>query len=664
MKHWKVLSSQVVLAAVLGVGMTGLGTKVEAAENTIPIQMLGLNDFHGAIDATSTAFIEDEKYEDVGRVANLAVHLNEAEAEFKKGNDKAETVRLQAGDMVGASPANSALLQDEPTVRAFDAMNFTIGTLGNHEFDEGLKEFKRIIDGKAPVREDFGENMDDKLWDVVANYPREASKQEIVVANIENKTDGDHGKKGEIPYGFKPYTIKTYGEGDEAVKVAYLGIVTSEFPNLVLAQHTQDYKVLDEAETMAKYSKELREKEGVNAIVVVSHIAATSNKGEVQGEIVDIMSNVDKLDPENSIDVVFAGHNHQFTNGVIKGKNEVRIVQSTSQGKAYIDLRGELDPETKDFAKTPEAEIKPTTDVGEEKQDKDVQAIVTEANDLIKPITEAKVVSADTETLTKDAEGRQVITKDYNAHSESPLGNLITDAQLYMANNEELKDENGKVVKADFALTNNGGIRADLIADKEGNFTWGAIQTVQPFGNILQVVEISGKDLRSALNEQHKNGKLHYFLQISGLNYTYSGVGDDFEVIDITDKDGHAIKDDKNYNIIINDFLFGGGDGFKSFTKGKLLTAMDTDTSIFVNYFKKLEADGEKVKAPEVGRKVEVKADKKDKAKDEKEATSETKEEQDSEVKKDIKSNKGIIGAVAVVIIGAIVYFMQKGKKE
>lgn len=658
MGKWQSVSKKVLLVTLCSTALGMVGSKMEATEtnNTIPIQMLGVNDFHGGIDSVGTAFIEGEPKEGVGRLGNLAVHLNEAESEFKEKYPDGVSVRLQGGDLVGGSPANSALLQDEPTIKAFELMNFSIGTLGNHEFDEGLKEFKRILNGEAPKREDFGENMDDDLWNVLEAYPRVPSTQEIVVANIENKTDGDHGKKGDIPYGFNPYTIKTYGEGEQEVKVAYLGIITSEFPNLVLAEHTKDFEVLDEAETIAKYSKELRE-DGVNAIVVVSHIAATSNKGEVEGEVVDVMKEVDKLDPENSIDVIFAGHNHQFTNGLVKAKNnDVRVVQSTSQGKAYIDLKGELDPSTQDFITTPSAEVKTNTEVGEGKRDPEVQAVIDEANELIKPITEAKVVEADLATTTKNEEGDAIISKDYNSHNESVLGNLITDAQLEMANKGELKDADGKPVQADFALTNDGGIRADLIVQKNGDVSWGAIQAVQPFGNILQVVEITGKDLKSALNEQHKNGKLHYFLEIAGLKMTYQGVGDEFEITSLTDMDGNDIKDDQKYNIIINDFLFGGGDGFKSFTKGKLVTAMDTDTATFVNYFKELAAENKQIEAPELGRKTEKKVSKDDTPKVNKTKESDSTNPQEKNKKESNKTTKmlglvaGTIAALAIII--------------
>ncbi len=585
---------------------TSTSSTEEKASKTIPIQMLGVNDFHGALDTKGTAYLESGKFSNVGRASVLAAYLDKAQADFASKNKEGKTERIQAGDLVGASPANSALLRDEPTMRVFNEMKFTIGTLGNHEFDKGLGEFVRVLNGEAPDRANMG-GMSDDLWTIFKDYPRAKSTQKVAIANLENKTKGPHGEVGAQPYDLPPYIVETYGEGEDRVQVGYIGVVTKEFPSLVLAEHTKDFKVIDEGEAVAKYTKELREDKKVDAIVVVSHVAATSKQGNVQGEVVDMMNKVDQLDPENSVDAVFAGHNHQETNGVIKreGKQDVRVVQSTSQGKAYIDLQGELDTKTKDFKETPKASITPTIGSGVT-EDSKVQDIVDAASTAIKPITEAAVAKADPEKLNT-VDGKKMISRSTNEADESPAGNLITDGQLYMANNTKLTDSAGKEVKADFAMTNSGGIRADLLVNDKDEITWGAAQTVQPFGNILQVVSMTGKDIKEALNQQYNNGKTGYTLQISGLTYDYTGTtktGDgSFKVMDVKKADGTPVKDDETYNVIINDFLFGGGDGFTAFTNGKLVTAMDTDTDTFVNYFKELDKKGEKITAPELGRK-------------------------------------------------------------
>ena len=571
----------------------------EPKGKTIPIQMLGVNDFHGALNTTGTAYLEGgAKFANTGRASVLATDLNKAQTDFETANANGVTERIQAGDLVGASPANSALLRDEPTIKVFNQMNFTMGTLGNHEFDKGLGEFIRIINGQAPTREAMG-NISDNLWQAIDSYPREKSTQEFMVANITVKGDNKpEGKAGEIPYDLPPYTIKTYGEGEDAVKVGYIGVVTKEFPNLVLAEHTENLVVEDEGTAVARYTKELRENQGVNAIVVISHVAATSSNEEVKGEVVDMMETVDANDKDNSVDVVFAGHNHQFTNGLIKreGKSDVRVVQSTSQGKAYIDLQGELDPKTQDFVSAPTATVVATVNDGVT-EDAAVQATVDHASAAIKPITEEAIAKADLDKVTTDKERGKLISRSTNADDESELANLITDAQRQMVN--------ASGVKADFAITNNGGIRADLLINDAGEITWGAAQTVQPFGNILQVVAMKGSDVREALNQQYNGGKASYFLQVSGLTYEYRGSAKEgtFRVVNVKTEDGKELDDNATYNVVINDFLRGGGDGFAAFKQGELVTGMDTDTETFVSYFKEQAENNKLIEAPEVGRK-------------------------------------------------------------
>ncbi|MGX7245754.1 5'-nucleotidase C-terminal domain-containing protein [Enterococcus quebecensis] len=547
-------------------------TQEQSQDKMIPFQILGINDFHGALNTTGS-FFDDQgnKVANVGTAPLLAGYLDQAQERFAIANQNAQTIRVHAGDMVGASPASSGLLQDEPTIKILNQMNFSIGTLGNHEFDEGLEEFNRIMIGGTPLEDPYG---------ILKNYPREASKTEIVIGNVV--------KKGteEIPFNWKPYTIKEIGTGTNKVKVGFIGVVTAEIPNLVLKEHYEAYDFLDEAETIAYYSSKLKEQE-VNAIVVLAHIPATSKANKVNGEAASVINKVNELYPENSVDAFFAAHNHQYTNGVV---NKTRVVQSTSQGKGYIDLQGVLDPNTNDFVDTPTAKVLPVDPTGKDvpKLDEKVEATVKDAQQRVEAVTNKKIGTA------KDS---GAITREVNESKESPLGNLITDGQVAMAK--------AQGINADFAMTNNGGIRADLAVGENNEITWGAAQAVQPFGNIMQVVEMTGAQIHQVLNEQYdEEGR--YFLQISGLAYTYVATGDQnqpFEVREMHKTDGTPIQADQTYLVVINDFLFGGGDGFSGFTGAKLVNAIQPDTETFIGYIESKEAAGELISASIEGRK-------------------------------------------------------------
>lgn len=558
---------------------------------TVPIQMLGINDFHGALSTTGSYYdAAGNKTSNAGTAALLAGYFNQAEASFKQQNTEGKTIRVQSGDMVGASPANSGLLQDQPTMRILNQMNFAVGTLGNHEFDEGLGEFNRILTGAKP-------GADSDFLPIVTEYNNAIPQDELkggfdlVIANVHEKgTDN-------IPYGWRPYTIENVGTPSDPINIGFIGVVTTEIPNLVLAEHHKDYEFSDPATEIAKYSKELVEKEKVNAIVVLGHTPSVQGNGDsVTGESAEIMNKVNEIYPDNSVDAYFAGHNHVYTNGVV---GNTRIVQSTSQGKGYVDLQGEYDTKTNDFVSTPKATVAPVDPAGGVTPDSTIQGIVTDADARVAQVTEEKIGTADK---------AEDISRTVNEMGESPVGNLVTDAQVYMAN------KNG--VPIDFAMTNNGGIRDDLKVKSDASITWGAAQAVQPFGNIMQIVEMTGQQIENVLNQQTfkfdpNDGRgSGYFLQVSGLKYTVIENPDkadtehQYVVNEMKKADGTPIEADKTYKLIINDFLYGGGDGFSEFTKATLTGALDPDTETFIGYIKDLEAKSEKVSAKIEGRKM------------------------------------------------------------
>lgn len=571
----KVILKSSILAVATGFSFFAIN---RVFADDLQVQFMGVNDFHGALEQTGTARLENETVKNAGTAPLLATYMNDSQKEFETENAGTPnaSIRVQAGDMVGASPANSALLQDEPTVKVFNEMNFEYGTLGNHEFDEGLGEFNRIMKGEAPTPGQFNKIVDE--------YPHEASKQEIVIANL---VDKDTNK---IPFDWKPYTIKEIPVNDKTVKVGFIGVVTTEFPNLVLRKNHEQYRVLDEAESIAKYARELND-QGVHAIAVLAHVAATSKNGVAEGPAAEMIKKLNQLYPENSVDLVFAGHNHQYTNGMV---GNTLIVQGTSQGKAYSDVRGVLDTDTGDFVKTPTAKIIAVDPSKGKAKDAKVQAIINEANEIVKKVTEAKIGSA---------EKAENITRELNEQKESAVGDLVTAAQLDIAKKSGYPD-------IDFAFTNNGGIRADLVVKPDGTVTWGAAQAVQPFGNILQVVEITGDQIYKALDQQYDEKEL-YFLQMAGIKYTYTKPADateekPYKVVKAYKADGTEIDRNKTYKAIINDFLYGGGDGFSVFRDTKLIGAINPDTEVFIQYIEDVNKAGKKLSASILGNKTFV----------------------------------------------------------
>jgi 5'-nucleotidase len=141
---------------------------------------------------------------------------------------------------------------------------------------------------------------------------------------------------------------------------------------------------------------------------------------------------------------------------------------------------------------------------------------------------------------------------------ESSASNLIADAQLWAT------EANG----ADIAFMNPGGVRADFDA---GTVTYAEAFTVQPFGNLLVTLPMTGNQIETLL-EQQCTAEREFQLGVSeGFTYTDSRVstGTSCTSITVTDLElnGEPIDPDATYMVTVNNFLADGGDGFTVFNQ-------------------------------------------------------------------------------------------------
>jgi 5'-nucleotidase len=121
---------------------------------TVNVQLLAFNDFHGALEPPTGSggevTLADGSTVEAGGLAYFATHLKALQKEERR----TRTLEISSGDLIGGSPFLSALFRDEPTVDAMDQLGLDIATVGNHEFDEGVDELRRIIEGGACHPED------------------------------------------------------------------------------------------------------------------------------------------------------------------------------------------------------------------------------------------------------------------------------------------------------------------------------------------------------------------------------------------------------------------------------------------------------------------------------------------------------------------------------
>lgn len=198
-------------------------------EADIDLQILSINDFHGNIATTSSAF------GGVGRADFLAANMRAAEAEVDN------SIIVSAGDLIGASPLISALFHDEPTIEAMNLIGLDINGVGNHEFDEGSLELLRMQNG-ADIR-----------LTVTWNGSGFAGADfEFLAANVVVSATGKTV--------FPSYTVKSY----EGVQVAFIGMTLQGTPSIVTQFGVAGLTFLDEVDTVNALLPELQAK-GIEA---------------------------------------------------------------------------------------------------------------------------------------------------------------------------------------------------------------------------------------------------------------------------------------------------------------------------------------------------------------------------------------------------------------
>ena len=255
-----------------------------------------------------------------------------------------QTIIVNAGDRVGASPPDSALLQDEPSIQMMnllansscsytDKMNPAcniVGTLGNHEFDEGQRR-------AAPPaqRRQLPERA------VPPRIPYQGARFPYVSANVSRR----HQRHDRCSRRWS--SSRSHG-----VPIAFIGAVLEQTPTIVTPTGVAGLTFLDEADAINSYVPGLKAM-GVHTIVVTIHQGGfqTSYNGPTNPtatlssgpEILDI---VNRLDDE--IDVVVSGHTHAFTNALIPNAHgkPILVTQAFSASTAYDDIDLLIDPVT------------------------------------------------------------------------------------------------------------------------------------------------------------------------------------------------------------------------------------------------------------------------------------------------------------------------------
>ena len=554
----------------------------------IDIQILSFNDFHGNLETPSGSsarvvtghFVDTadtdrdgnvteilESGPSAGGVEYLATHLKAARA----GHEN--TVTVAAGDLVGATPLLSAAFHDEPSIEAMNELGLDVAAVGNHEFDEGYRELQRL-DAGGCIDDGDGQNNQNSCPDgsfAGASFP-------YLAANVVETATG----KTILP----AYTIKKFN----GAKVAFIGMTLEGTPSIVTAAGVAGLSFKDEADTANALVPVLKE-QGVNAIVVLLHEGGNLSRmpwtdpatgvtsqvsadydyvcgrgGTLSGALLDINS---RLDP--AIDMIVSGHTHQPYVCALPDKNQnPRLVTSASSfGRLYTETDVKYDRRTSDI-------IRPTLSDS-------VNQIVS--RDVPKDAGETAII-AKYKTLVATIANKVIgqvagssVSRTANDAGESPLGDLIADAQL--ADPSTIPPGGVPPV---VSFMNAGGIRADLQENAAGDVTYEAAFTVQPFNNYLVSLSMTGQQIVNVLNQQFTNSagaptRPYVLATSAGLTYTHNKA-----TVSNVKINGVLIDPAATYRIVTNNFLADGGDGFPAFRDGTGRYFGGLDIDAFANY--------------------------------------------------------------------------------
>ena len=341
-------------------------------------------------------------------------------------------------------------------------------------------------------------------------------------------------------------------------KIGLIGVVTEDVVDI---SSPGDNIIFTDAVSAVQAEVDFLTEAGVNIIILLSH----SSYG------------IDKMIAANTtgVDVIVGGHDNTYLSNVsdrAKGPyptvvNGTQIIQAYAYGKFLGELSVLFD-ETGNIIYATGEPITIDGSVNENSQ------IVARLDELEVPINELKerVVGNVSSALTGDRAVCRI--------QECDMGNMIADAM------RDAVIDKGYTI----ALQNSGGIRASLDA---GDVTLGEIMTILPFQNTLSTFKVTGEQLLTAIENgvsevEEVAGR---FPQVSGMRYSFDlskAPNERVTSIEIDENGNWKPLDlNKTYGMVSNNFIRGGGDGYKVFRSASEIYDFGPDLAdVVANYIK------------------------------------------------------------------------------
>lgn len=532
-------------------------------ENLREITMISISDYHAQfapLSASPDSF-DDENAPGVSAPIAGAAYLLPWIDHFR-GESRDGQLFLTASDIIGATPPLSAFFDDLPAVEMMNAFGLDAAAVGNHHFDINYQWFIDLM--------------------TYAQYPSLAAN--VVLAEGTPIALPEDGATPVADTG-APWAPTATFEFN-GVTVGVIGITTLDTYRVTRVGALGPYEILDPVPVIDHYAAELRA-QGADVIVVLAHEGATAGTlSDPTGPIVDIA--------DQAVGVSTVMGDHSSMQVISLRPNGTLLTQNPGRGETLTRTRVVVDATSGDVVYMT-ADYHLPWNIAVE-PDPIVSARIDELTSDIQPILGEQVGIASEPILRSDnCDG------ETGRLCESLIGNVITDAMRHSYG-------------ADFAITNSGGIRADLTCPPEatdGDFcsddlpanaiTRGQVLGVLPFGNVAVTVDLNGVELKELLEAGLVDSPAEFggFQQVSGLCLTYSvdlPAGERITSAVRQAEDGSCtgeaidFSESATYTIISNDFSMSGGDGYPDFSDR--MVTLDILDELVANYISDVTADG------------------------------------------------------------------------
>lgn len=341
-----------------------------------------------------------------------------------------------------------------------------------------------------------------------------AGEFDFLASNIYEKETGEPVEWA------KPYGVVER----EGKKVGFIGLATPETAYKTKPDNVAHLEFKDPVEATKTWVNYLENEEKVDAVVVLSHLGSEQNRetGEITGEIVEVAE-------VPGVDAIISAHSHQRVEGKVNG---VPVIQAYKNGRnlGYVNLKFD---------------------------DKNELVVTTKLDDISKR----------KDTLPVDKNMEDILAK-FEADLAPVMNEKVTDLSVDLPHNRDtgvspmgatVAETMRRIVDADIAITNGGGVRAPLMA---GTITVGDMYTILPFDNTLVTMEMKGSDLIKVLEHGIEPDNFGWG-QHAGVKLWYTpGATRGKKITSVRLADGTKLENDKYYTVVTNDFMAVGGDSY------------------------------------------------------------------------------------------------------